>query len=141
MTDILLTDLTNGSLVGNEWVGTGVFDKLMEAVNKNIESQYLKGRITGVNYAEVYLGAIQSVIAQSAQYILQEKVTEANVDNLISQNKLTDIQMIEAKAKNRIALNQLNASNIDVANKYNTDKVNGVTYVTNTYAELVSASV
>lgn len=141
MTDILLTDLTNGSLVGNEWVGTGVFDKLMEAVNKNIESQYLKGRITGVNYAEVYLGAIQSVIAQSAQYILQEKVTEANVDNLISQNELTNIQMIEAKAKNRIALNQLNASNIDVANKYNTDKVNGVTYVTNTYAELISASV
>lgn len=141
MTDILVTDLTNGTLVNNEWVGTGIFDKLMDAVNKNIESQYLKGRISGTNYAEVYLAAIQSVVAQSVQYILQERVTEANVDNLQSQNLLSNIQMIEAKAKNRIALNQLNASNIELANKYNTDKMSTVSYTINTFDDLVNAEV
>ena len=83
MADILLTDLTNGSLdVNNEWTGTGVFDKLIAAVNKNIEGQYNLGRIKGADYANVYLGSIQSVIAQSMQYVLQEKLQEAQIEQV-----------------------------------------------------------
>lgn len=90
-TDIKLGDLTNGSLnTDNEWIGNGVFDKLIAAVNKNIESQYRKGRINASDFAKVYLGGIQSVIAQSMQYILQEKQVEAQVD-------LTNTQRIEAE--------------------------------------------
>ena len=73
-----LSEITNGSLIDNEWDGTGVFDKLIDAVNKNIEAQYSKGRITGNDYANVYLGSMQSVIAQSVQYVLQEKQVIAN---------------------------------------------------------------
>jgi len=84
MADILLSDLTNGSIttVDDEyvWTGTGVFDKLMEAVNSNIKVEYDNGRIVGQEYATVYLGAIQSVIAQSVQYTLTEQATEAQIE-------------------------------------------------------------
>ena len=49
MTDIVVEDITNGTAVGNVWTGTGVFDKLLAAVNKNIELQYTLGRIKGMD--------------------------------------------------------------------------------------------
>lgn len=85
-TDITLGDLTNGHLnSSNEWDGSGVFDILISAVNKNIEGQYNKGRITSTDYATVYLGGLQSVIAQSMQYILEEKQVESQTDLLVTQ--------------------------------------------------------
>jgi len=85
MADIVLTDLTNGSIVEDAegeytWEGTGVFDKLMMAVNGNTKVEYDSGRIVGSNYASVYLGSIQSVIAQSVQYNLQEQQIEAQIE-------------------------------------------------------------
>ena len=82
-TDLLISDITNGSLVSNEWVGTGIFDVLINAVNSNIEMQYQSNRITGADYAQVYLASLQSVIAQSIQYALQEKLQEAQIDKTL----------------------------------------------------------
>jgi len=81
-TDIVLSDLTNGSVVNGEWQGTGVFDMLMSAVNSNIKIQYDANRIKGTDYANVYMSSMQAVIAQSVQYLLQEKVQEAQADKL-----------------------------------------------------------
>ena len=92
MVDIQVSDITNGDIVNKEWVGTGVFDVLMDAVNKNINIQYQNNRITGNDYANVYLGSLQAVLAQSVQYALQEKVAEAQIDNLIAQTALTEEQ-------------------------------------------------
>lgn len=80
--DIVLSDLTNGSVVNGEWKGTGVFDVLMEAVNSNIKIQYDANRIKGTDYANVYMTSMQAVIAQSMQYLLQEKVQEAQADKI-----------------------------------------------------------
>ena len=84
MADIVITDLTNGNITTNTdseyvWTGTGIFDKLIEAVNSNIKIQFDEGRIKDSDYANVYLGSMQSVIAQSMQYLLQEKVVEADI--------------------------------------------------------------
>ena len=79
-TEINLTDLTNGSTVNQEWSGSGVFDVLIAAVNKNIEIQFNKGRITGHNYAEVYLGGMQAVLQQSVEFLLRKDLTEAQTD-------------------------------------------------------------
>jgi mannose-1-phosphate guanylyltransferase len=93
MTDIAITDLTSGSLDdNNDWSGTGVFDKLIEAVNKNIEGQYNKGRISGSDYANVYLGSMQSVLTQSIAYVLQEKLTEEELKVLYVDRILKDKQ-------------------------------------------------
>jgi len=103
-TDIQINELVNGSIVGNsdggyKWQGTGIFDKLMEAVNGNIKVEFDSGRIVGKEYATVYLGAIQNVIAQSVQYTLQEKQIEAQIE-------LTKAQTEEIDSKKLIAENQ-----------------------------------
>ena len=100
-TNIAIEELTDGALdANNEWVGTGIFDKLIDAVNKNIEGQYNKGRIDGKDYAEVYLGSMQSVIAQSMQYVLQEKLAEAQVDSeIVNRYNTGDKMLAEAVTK------------------------------------------
>ena len=87
-TDIILTDLTDGTLTG-----TGVFDKLMGAVNVHIAEQFRLGRISGPDYANVYLNAMQAVLTQSTHYVMQEKLTEAQADGILADNLLKAKQL------------------------------------------------
>jgi hypothetical protein len=107
MADILITDLTDGSLdINNDWSGTGVFDKLIEAVNKNIEGQYNKGRISGSDYANVYLGSMQSVLAQSMEFLLREKLVEAQIQDTEASVALKENQLEVDKALAEAQLEQ-----------------------------------
>ena len=99
MTQIELTDLTNGSTVNQEWQGTGVFDVLIAAVNKNIEIQYQKGRITGSDYSQVYLGGMQAVLQQAVQWVLQADINAAQVDDIRKSIELKDAQLKIAYAE------------------------------------------
>ena len=99
MTTTELTDLTNGSIVNQEWQGTGVFDVLIAAVNKNIEIQYQKGRITGNDYAQVYLGGMQAVLQQAMQWVLQADTNAAQVDDIRKSIELKDAQLKIAYAE------------------------------------------
>lgn len=99
MIQIELTDLTNGSTVNQEWQGTGVFDVLIAAVNKNIEIQYQKGRITGSDYAQVYLGGMQAVLQQAVQWVLQADTNAAQVDDIRKSIELKDAQLKIAYAE------------------------------------------
>jgi len=95
MTNIVLTDLTNGRLnTQNDWIGTGVFDKLVNAVNKNIEAQYNKGRITGPEYANVYLGSMQFTIGEAMQYLLQKQRVEAEIDHTLKSTEVLEQQRL-----------------------------------------------
>lgn len=93
-TQIEITDLTNGSLVNQEWAGTGVFDTLVAAVNKNIELQYNKGRITGQDYANVYLGALQSTLQQSIEFLLRKELTEAQTDEAREKAEIAYVEKV-----------------------------------------------
>ena len=92
MATIDLDVLTNGTTQNNEWSGTGIFDVLTNAVNKNIEIQYNKGRIKGADYANVYLSSMQAVIAQSVQFLQQKQLTEAQIDQINAQRVNTEIE-------------------------------------------------
>lgn len=92
MADIQLDSITNDA-------GTGVFDKLMAAVNAQIEGQYLNNRITGSDYANVYLGGMQAVLQQSMQYVLQEQLTEAQIEDVIAGTALKNKQIEVANAE------------------------------------------
>lgn len=103
-TKLDVKDITNGRIVNDTWVGTGIFDELLVAVNTNIELQYSKGRIKGTDYANVYLGAMQSVLQQSIQYSIAERETEARID-LIRQQILTEVEnttLVKAKAEEAV---------------------------------------
>ena len=74
--------LTLGSgltVTNNVVTGSGVFDDLMEAVTTHLEAQYQLGRITGGDFATVYLGAMQSALQQSVAYAVGAEKTNADI--------------------------------------------------------------
>tara|TARA_R110002012_G_scaffold124688_2_gene275856 strand:+ start:9591 stop:10118 length:528 start_codon:yes stop_codon:yes gene_type:complete len=85
-------NLTQGSgltVTNNVVTGTGVFDDLMEAVTTHLEAQYQLGRITGGDFATVYLGAMQSALQQSVAYTIGQEKTNAEVA-LLTQKQTTE---------------------------------------------------
>lgn len=52
--------------------GTGVFDKLMSAVDLHIKREYKDSRITGDQYAAVYTDVMTAVLGQSTAFLLQK---------------------------------------------------------------------
>jgi hypothetical protein len=84
--------LTQGSSVtntNNVITGTGVFDDLMESVTAHLEAQFQLGRITGTDFATVYLGAIQSALQASVNYAVGQEKTNAEVA-LLNQKQTTE---------------------------------------------------
>ena len=94
MIDIQITDVTTGAING-----TGVFDKLMSTVKAHIAEEYDKGRIKGQDYATVYLGSIQSVLQQSIEYVLREKMTEAQIAGIEKETELKEYDLTSIKPK------------------------------------------
>lgn len=86
MAELDINDITNAEK-------TGIFDRLMNTVNEHIERQYLDNRITNEDYANVYLGSIQAVLAQSIQYGLNEQMTEAQIGGIQAENELKAKQL------------------------------------------------
>jgi len=88
---ITVDQLTDGDLVLNaddkyEWQGPGVFDVIIGAVNGNIQAQYDSGRIPQSDYAQAYLGGLQSALQTAVQFLLQKTTAEKTAE-------LNDYQM------------------------------------------------
>jgi uncharacterized protein with ATP-grasp and redox domains len=84
MATVSLSRLTNAQKSAPP-AGTGIFDELMEQVNNHIDYQFNKGRLTGPDYAQVYLGALQSTISESIKFLLQEQVIARQADLIDAQ--------------------------------------------------------
>ena len=69
--------------------GTGNFDKLMKVVTLHVEAQFNAGRITGTDYATVYLGALQSTLAQAVNITLNMNKANNEAD-LLAQKEITE---------------------------------------------------
>ena len=94
-----INDFSNGSIDNSnpqdpKWEGTGVFDIIMKAANENIKIQNQASRITGAEYAEVYLGTMQTAISESMKFLLNKdqiikdlEVKQANIDLLNRQRE------------------------------------------------------
>ena len=82
-----VTELTTAEIAG-----TGVFDVLMQSVKNHVQEEHTKSRITGKEYATVYLEALQSTMAQSVEYLLRAKTLGFELDNLGKQGVLLDHQ-------------------------------------------------
>ena len=100
MTKIVdINDFSNGHIDNSnpqdpKWEGTGVFDIIMKAANENIKIQNQTSRITGAEYAEVYLGTMQTAISEAMRFILNRdqstkdlEVKQANIDLLNRQRE------------------------------------------------------
>ena len=86
MTDIAYSTLSNATTAID---GTGNFDKLMKVVTLHVEAQFTAGRITGTDYATVYLGALQSTLAQAVSFTLNMNKANEEAD-LLAQKTTTE---------------------------------------------------
>ena len=89
ITNATLTQGSSLTVTNNVVTGSGSFDDLMEAVNIHLDAQFNLGRITGSDYATVYLGAMQSALQQSVVFTLGLEKTNAEV-TLINQKEVTE---------------------------------------------------
>ena len=99
-----VVDYTNPALP--EWSGSGVFDKLMHAINGNILVQHESGRIKGPEYAQVYLGSMQTAVVEAMKFMLtkeqiakdlevktQQILSMRNDDNIKSAQSAKDLEV------------------------------------------------
>lgn len=91
MATITITEVSDGTLIGS-----GAFDKLMVAGKAHLLEEYTRGRITGKDYSTVYLGMMQSVLAQAMQFVLGQQAADKQAD-LYAQKTITEIaQTVDA---------------------------------------------
>ena len=106
-----INDFSNGSIDSSnpqdpKWEGTGIFDIIMKAANENIKIQNQTSRITGAEYAEVYLGTMQSAISEAMKFLL-------NKDQIIKDLDLKQAQ-IEAMKSDTLIKSAQSAKDLDL---------------------------
>lgn len=97
---ITIADLT-GTVVtssSNVVTGAGALDDLMETITAHLDAQYNLGRITGKDYAQVYLGALQSTLAAAVQYVLGQEKANAE-SSLLFQKEITEFAQTDQATK------------------------------------------
>ena len=121
-----INDFSNGSIDNSnpqdpKWYGTGVFDIIMKAANENIKIQNQTSRITGAEYAEVYLGTMQSAISEAMKFLLNKPGIEKGLEAQDVSIAISEVQLAENTEKwalqRGILQNQKTMSDIDVAYK------------------------
>lgn len=83
----------------NQLHGTGVFDRMMQAVELHIQDEYNKGRITGTTYGALYTQVIAQVLQSSVQFIGQL----AQVENIKAQTRKINAETKAAVLQAKIA--------------------------------------
>lgn len=91
---VSLEDLTEVSLDGS-----GVFDRLMAAVDLHIQREFRSNRITGDQYAKVYTEIVASVLNSSVQFALSKEQAKWAAITAQMQARITEIQATEALVK------------------------------------------
>ena len=107
MAAITVSDLTDGE---NSLTGTGIFDHLMKAMEAHVEREYSKGRIKGGDYATVYLGALQSVMSHSLQFILSEQ--RSDLEAQLLQEQIQNTIAERAGIESQTALSDQQTANL-----------------------------
>lgn len=117
-----INDFSNGQINNTnpqdpKWEGTGIFDVIIKAANENIKIQHKTSRITGAEYAEVYLGTMQSAISEAMKFVLVKEITEKDIalkEVEIANNVISGENLIK---EGTILDNKVYISDIDVLYK------------------------
>lgn len=109
--------ITVEAFTGGEATGAGLFDELMRTVNSHLSTEFSEGRITGADYAQVYLTAITGAMQNSAQFVLEMEKTNKQIELMTEQilqaqkqNELLELQKQQLTIQNNTA--QYNLDNI-----------------------------
>lgn len=97
-------------LASGEKQGAGFFEEIMRSINAMIQEEYKRERITGTDYANVYLGTMTSALQVASQFILQYEVSN-------QQLLLTQEQINQTKVATKLTLAQIENMEADTANR------------------------
>jgi len=86
-----ITELTEGTLTGN-----GAFDKLMAAGRVHLDAEYKLQRLRGPEYAQVYVGMIESAMQGGMNWIIQGARIDLERELLAQQVEMAKIQKLIA---------------------------------------------
>jgi len=75
----------------------GLFDQLLAAHQHHLDLQYDNQRIRGDKYAEVYLGSMESVLANSTQYLLGILLLDERRKKMIAETDLIIVETAKAQ--------------------------------------------
>lgn len=129
-----ITPISNEDLTTKVVNGTGIFDELMTAAHAHLDQEWGKQRITGTQYAEVYLGQLTAVLQQSVAFLVQRDaiylnnlLTQAQIDKASKELALLDkqIELIEAQIASQEANNALIAQKVKTEKAQIQDIVDG----------------
>ena len=96
MAAITIDQLTNAT---NATDGTGALDVMMKTITLHIDEQFKQNRIKGTEYAQVYLGAVQSVIAEANKFVLQQQAADKQAELYARQTQGFDDDARQKAAK------------------------------------------
>lgn len=87
---VTVEDLTANVEVDDKYIvtGTGVFDDVMETINRHIVAQYTAGRLKAEGMAQLYVGVIPSALSESIKFLLQRKTNTQQLRVLEAQEAL-----------------------------------------------------
>lgn len=110
MTTIALTELTQATLEGS-----GVFDTLMRANKAHLESEFAKGRLSGPEYATVYLGSLQAVMQTALTFLAQRQKIDLEAQLLTQQiaNAVIEATVLTAQKNKLVAELELVTSTVN----------------------------
>ena len=126
--------ISNEDLTTKVVNGTGIFDELMTAAHAHLDQEWGKQRITGTQYAEVYLGQMTAVLQQSVAFLVQRDaiylnnlLTQAQINKANKELALLDkqIELIEAQIASQEANNTLIAQKVKTEKAQIQDIVDG----------------
>ena len=129
-----IAPISNEDLTTKVVNGTGIFDELMTAAHAHLDQEWGKQRITGTQYAEVYLGQMTAVLQQSVAFLVQRDaiylnnlLTQAQIDKASKELALLDkqIELIEAQIASQEANNALIAQKVKTEKAQIQDIVDG----------------
>ena len=95
------TDYTSNVTTDAAFVvtGDGMLDDLMETITAHVKAQFCDNKITGTDYATVYLGSLQAALTTSAKIFLERQLAEKQAELLDGQIALVTQQIAESAAK------------------------------------------
>lgn len=77
-------------------LGDGLFDQLMATVKLHIDKEWDVQRIRGDNYAKVYLGSMEAVMANTTQYLISVLLIDERKAKIIAETDLINVETDKA---------------------------------------------
>ena len=108
-----LVKLTNADLTTSVVGGSGTFDVLMAALRVHLQKEFENNRITGDQYAKVYLGLTEGAMAQAVQFLIQRDQSYWASITAQQQALAAQAQVITARVQLETAKVQLAAMHLE----------------------------